>query len=364
MVRFFYKILVSRLFLNLGRSGLLLLFAIFFTHSARSQVNYVQNPSLEIYDTCPFSGDQIRFAKYWSAIDSNEYWGNPSGTDGQPEYLNTCDPYANAASVPLNGYFYHYPRTGNGMATVLMFYYQYPQAPNYLRDYLQGRLYKPLTIGKNYCVTFYASQEQQSSYSIKQIGAYLDDGHIDTTHVPGMPQPQYTPQILNNSFVTDTLHWVKIQGSFTANGTEKFITIGNFFNNLQTDTATFNANSLLGNDGYYLIDDVSVIETGTPAYAWNTDTLYKGYLDSVLLGRDEIIPGIKWYRDGVLIDTLNAGIWIKDDTVGSYHTYIVEQTLCGLTTYDTVVVSVQLVNVGTIKNMKDLVVYPNPVQND
>ncbi len=323
-----------------------------------AQVNYVLNPSLEQHDSCPYSGDQIKFATYWQSLDSPQIYQYAS--DGEPEYLNTCG--TGIGAVPYNGYFHHYPRTGNGMAQVGMF--SLPNFISYLRDYLQGHLYKPLTAGTSYCVTFYVALENGSDYANNHIGAYLDNGMIDTTVLPGLPQTEYTPylQALDTSIIIDTLNWTKIEGSFIANGTEKFITIGNFYSDSNTDIVSTGFSTYP--NALYLVDDISVIESDTKAFAWGTDTLYKGYLDSFLLGRNETIPGIKWYRDGVLIDTLNGGIWCKDDTVGSYHMYIVSQTLCGITTYDTVVVSVELVSVRNIKNMKDIIVYPNPVQNE
>ena len=36
------------------------------------QVNYVLNPSFEQYKNCPNDADQIKFANYWSSIDTPE----------------------------------------------------------------------------------------------------------------------------------------------------------------------------------------------------------------------------------------------------------------------------------------------------
>jgi len=344
-----------------SRSALSLCYLLLFCiPQTKGQVNYVKNASLEQYDTCPFEVDQIRFAKYWTCIDTNLVWYNLTPSDGQPEYINTCDnTHNNAATAPDNARFFHYPRTGNGMAQVMMYFYQ--GGLGYNRDYLQGRLYKPLIGGKTYCVTFYVTQEQQSNYSIKQVQAYLDNGMIDTATFPGVPQTQYTPQIQYNNFVSDTLNWVKIEGSFTANGNERFITIGDFFNNANTDTIAFNTNSMFYGLAIYLVDDISVIESDTKAYAG--PDVGKGSADSVLLGRDEIIPGIKWWRDGVLIDTLNAGLWCKDSVPG-VHTYILSQTLCGLTTWDTVKVTVWPLNVENVGNLGNVKVFPNPAKDE
>ncbi len=77
-------------------------------------------------------------------------------------------------------------------------------------------------------MTFYTTLEQSSAYAINHIGAYLDDGSIDGGQDSvgcAAPQTEYVPQVFETSIINDTLNWVKVQGSFVANGTEKFITI-------------------------------------------------------------------------------------------------------------------------------------------
>ena len=113
------------------------------------------------------------------------------------------------------------------MTQVQMFYNEWSFATS-KRDYLQGHFSSVLTPGQSYCVTFYVVQEDISTYAINKIGAYIDDGTIDTTHNTGLIQKQFTPQILETTVITDTSYWTKIQGSFIATGTEKYMTIGNF----------------------------------------------------------------------------------------------------------------------------------------
>ncbi len=347
----------------INSSGITLLWylLLFCLPGAKAQVNYVLNPSFEKYDTCPNDFDQIHYAYYWNAIDSNWTYFYPS--DGQPELINTCDNSGYYySSCPVNYFFYAYPRTGNGMTQILMFaevindsfpYY-------YQRDYLQGRLYKPLIPGKTYCVTFYMRQEHSSYYSLKNVGAYFDDGQIDTTVMPGMPQTEYIPQVVENFYVNDTTHWMKVEGSFTASNNERFITIGNFKDNAHTDTASlFMDTSLSFKQVLNLIDDVSVVESDHIAFAGNDTTIAKG--DSTFLG--EIAVPYTWYKDGsaglTMIDSTSGGIWVKPDT---NTTYVVKQTLCGVVTWDTVVVTVVPVNVTSPGLSKgEVTVWPNPV---
>lgn len=204
-----------------------------FTCAKRiAQVNLVENPGLEQYRRCPTGVDQIMLASFWSPIDTNWYtitgdltgWGYCSA-----EYCNTCIPAHLDGSVPDAWHFYHFPHTGNGMAQVQMFYNDTGAADPYKRDYLQGRIKGTLTAGQTYCVTFYVTLEQGSTFGINNIGAYLDDGSIDAADTNcGEVQTAYVPQILDTNIIDDTLNWIKIQGGYVADGSERFITIGNF----------------------------------------------------------------------------------------------------------------------------------------
>jgi hypothetical protein len=54
-------------------------------------------------------------------------------------------------------------------------------------------------------------------------------------------------------------YWVAIEGYYTAQGGEKYLTIGNFKNNFSTNYMMQN-NATAFNYSYYYIDDVSVVE--------------------------------------------------------------------------------------------------------
>ena len=67
-----------------------------------------------------------------------------------------------------------------------------------------------------------------------------------------------------------------------------------------------------------------------------------------------------WYANGNPIDTV-AGLWVMPD---STTTYILEQTICGYTTYDTVTVTVLPTGIDSHSNKNtQFEVYPNPANN-
>jgi gliding motility-associated-like protein len=114
------------------------------------------------------------------------------------------------------------------------------------------------------------------------MGAYLSNTVINlNTHyaIPVIPQIE-NPK---GHFLSDTLNWMLVSGSFIASGGEQYITIGNFYVNDSTNYIQIsNSKSHLT---YYYIDDVSVYPCNAPVYAANAGTnvtICKG--DSVQIG--------------------------------------------------------------------------------
>ena len=330
------------------------------------QINLVPNPSFEEYNHCPDMIDEAKYA-YWTGLDT--VWSPPDWAHaifGAPEYCNVCSSNL-AVTIPGDhtGYFYHYPRTGKGMMQVNMFYDEgyMSGGPQQMRDYLQKRLFNPLINGKKYKVTFYVSSESFSYYSVNHIGAYFDDGTIDTTHHPGWTQTQYNPQIIENAIINDTAvgdstTWIKIQDTFTARGNEKFITIGQFTDRAHTnfiaikDTTGGNFSSL------YLVDDVSVIDCANVPFAGNDTLITAG--DSVFLGPHEILLPYTWYKLGSTVAIDSGGGTMVHPAVTT--TYVLEQKLCGITRWDTVTVGVAPVGVASPRPspIERVVLFPNP----
>jgi hypothetical protein len=202
---------------------------------------------------------------------------------------------------------------------------------------------------------------EYSKYSVSTFGAYLDNGTI-TAPNDRLPNPSVNPQIFNSQQFDDTLNWVKIQGSFVADGTETYITIGNFLaDSLSGITNSYPLNSFIG--AYYYIDDVSVIDISTPAFAGNDTIIIKG--DAVYLGRPSEIgldEACIWFLNGVPIDTA-AGIMVAPD---STTTYVLEQTICGNVQYDTVTVTVDTSTATAFTHFpkQEIKVFPNPTNGE
>ncbi len=328
--------------------------------SGLAQVNYVRNGSFEQYSSCPFGYDQIRFADYWQAIDTVHIMGY--GPLCSPEYCNKCSPVGSLVGVPLGGFYNHYPRTGDGMMEIETYYDNEYPGEYYQRDYAQGKLYDHLVAGKTYCVSFYVTLAQESQYAVNRIGAYLDNGAIDAGQDSvgcASPHPSFIPQVYTNAVIDDTTNWVKIQGNFTATGIERFITIGNFFDADNTDTVRQHPHTA-NYYTWYLIDDVSVIESTATAFA-GTDALI-GLGDTIHIGSTEEGMPCEWYvLGGTTPIGYGGGIDVHPSTTTSY---VVMLDLCGHITYDTVKIYVVPAGVSSLGFPTDLIrLYPSPATN-
>ncbi len=299
--------------------------------------------------SCPSGANQLDSAIGWSTL--------KNGGGGNPELFNSCCTFPSICGVPLNynNSSFQYSHSGNsyvGIDAVNSW------VPNGDREYIQSKLNKGLSSGHTYCVKFYSSLSDQNLIYITTLGAYLDNGNVYALTFLGLAIA--TPQVYNYVHpLNDTVNWMKIEGSFTAIGIETYITIGNFFPDSTSGIGFFG--SPTNSWAYYYIDDVSVIDANLTPFAGNDTLIQPG--DSVFIGRQPEIgldEDCIWFVNGLHIDTI-AGIWVKPD---STTTYILEQTICGNVSWDTVTVSVYGTGIGAYTmNGRGIMIYPNPATN-
>ena len=324
----------------------------FLLEGVFAQINLVPNPSFEIINSCPNGAGQINKATGWHL---------PISGGGNPDLFNVCST-SNLVGVPLNfnNTCFQYPHSGNGYVGIDVAIYN--QTNNW-REYIQSKLLDTLTEGKTYCVTFYASLFNINRAYIKSLGAYLDSGNVWAIAAHGlamvssnMPTTLAIPQVYNaTQQLSDTLNWMKIEGSFIATGIESYITLGNFFPDSTSGIG------LIGNptqwNSYYLLDDISVIDVSTPSYAGNDTLIHLG--DSVFIGRPPEV-GLNedciWYVNNVAIDTV-AGMWVKPIVPT---TYVLKQTICGTTRYDSIRVNIVGAGINQLTNNNVITISPNP----
>ena len=213
--------------------SLFFLFILFLGFNGIAQDNLVPNPSFEVLDSCPYFGDQIHFAAPWYA------------PDGSPDLYNTCATIWNW-QVPENQFGYQEARTGDGYVGGVI----YPIGENF--EYIGVQLESPLVEGKTYLVSFYASLSNEIYLGSNNIGAHFSEEAV----IGDIQFMDITPQVNGEVVISDLEAWTLIEGEFTAEGGEEYLSIGNFFTLAMTDTA--HLPTTVVDISYYYIDDVSV----------------------------------------------------------------------------------------------------------
>lgn len=206
--------------------------------------NLVPNPSFELYDTCPYDDGQIYFAAPW--FQPSNYNGTVTNTSSS-DYYNAC---GSSLGVPNNITGYQFARTGNAYAG--LFFY----TNNATREYIEVKLLDSMIAGKKYCVEYYVSLAFPFTVATDDFHMFFSkDSLLDTTALYVIP---VVPSVTNpdGNYITDTLNWKLVSGQYIANGGEKYLTIGNFYDNANTDTIGS------GTSVYCYVEDVSVIDCG------------------------------------------------------------------------------------------------------
>jgi hypothetical protein len=215
-------------------------------HEGISQVNLVPNPSFEIVNQCPSSNNNTTDCMDWLNF------GNT------PDYYNTCAILSTLVPPNLNVGYQH-PKTGEGMMGIVNYVWeQAPGYPNY-REYIGCQLTEVLNIGTKYYVSFWVNH---SGYlpGWQKIGTNKTGIRFFTnSYSENNPPPlDNFAHIFTDSICVDTLNWFKISGSFVADQSYQYISIGNFFDSDNTDTLIWGGQPFGGSGSYYFVDDICV----------------------------------------------------------------------------------------------------------
>ncbi len=308
------------------------------THFLLAQ-NLVPNSSFENYTTCPTNYGQISFATAWvSSLNSSEYY-------------NTCSTYSNVA-IPINlyGCNYQYPNTGNAYAGFQSLVLSSPNT----RSNISVQLSSTLILDNYYLVKFYTNKVNCIQYAHNNIAlnfANVLTTTVSTGNTVNLPMHIYK---FGNPIIADTLNWTEIMGIYKANGTEQYITIGNFKDNTNTKIDTTNY-GFIGNAAYYQIDDISVEPICIPFWSYRDTTVAIG--DSVLIGPAITGLNINWYDATGTFITNAPGIYVKP---AQTTTYTAVEDFCGTTYTNTIVVTVQPTGIRDISYLNEVVgISPN-----
>lgn len=321
---------------------------------SKSQFNLVPNYSFEDSVTCSNSSNNGPLPAPWYL---------PQNITNNFCYMNSCATYM-GFSVPSNNAGFQYAKTGSGYAGIDSYFNFYFDG----RFYLQTFLKQPLLMSKYYYGEFWISRSNNFRYAINNISMLLTDTAIRVNSIVysiGIGLIPANPQVYNysNPIIKDTLNWVKISGVFVAQGGESFVTIGNFKDDDNTQVQQIHNLPGTSNKAGYYIDDVKLIPLDSmqlKADAGRDTTINLG--DSAFIGSYiNGISNINWYNSAnTIIATGKPFLYVKP-TVNTF--YVIEQTIAGQYSRDTVNVYVNTVVPLTINNYQLIINNEGVVNN-
>jgi hypothetical protein len=268
---------------------ILLLFSFFLSQFCFAQ-NLVPNPSFEDTVLCPHFANQIDHAANWHA------------SRNSPDYFNVCDMITGSgtAAVPSNFLGYQYPYTGDAYVGFIA----YTRSALNGREYFTCQLTNNLVIGSLYNVSMYVNWSGSTSLTVacNKIGMRFSTSDYNMTN--NAPVDNYC-QFHSDSIVTDSINWILLSGSFTADSAYSYLTIGNFFVDSLTDTLYYPPAS----HAYYYADDISVTEDTKNGIASNK------YLDKTIFpnpAHDYIILKIALNKNSKIEIINSSGVILRE----------------------------------------------------
>jgi hypothetical protein len=204
--------------------------------------NLVNNPSFEVYDTCPTminnnAPDQVAHATGWYS------------SLGSPDYFNACVPAGPEISVPSNFVGNQTAYNGNAYCGFITY-----MTSVFYREIISSQLVSPMVVGQKYYVTLHVNYSGVFSFRCcpqDKIGALFSTIQYTITSPPPINNFAH---IYSTTLISDTLNWVKITGTFIADSSYQYINLGSFFDNAHTDTVNLEPNSY----NYYYVDGICV----------------------------------------------------------------------------------------------------------
>ena len=208
--------------------------------------NIIPNSSFESIISCPTGLNNTQVLNDWY---------NPTGAS--PDYFNYCASPLSGVDIPSNTYGYQHPYNGNGYIGLVTF--SSPALQPEYREYMAVQLLTPLEAGKTYHWCMRVSLWDSTNLASNNIGIALSDTLATNFS---------SQTVLNNVVYANYLEiivkdngWKTIGSSFTAQGGEEYLMLGNFYNDSLTNTLQYKQNMLNGDIAAYYIDMVYLGET-------------------------------------------------------------------------------------------------------
>jgi len=231
------------------------------------QLNLARNFSFESWSDCP-----VTLSDFTNYVND---WVIP-GTYTSPDYFNSCSPFnqptIESVNVPNTHYGYQNAYFGNGYAGVYTYYSS--QGIYSYREYIESELFAPLLNRTTHSLSMRVNLADSSYYATIGPQMSLQQSFVSYNTGSSYNTIYYLPPVLSSStIIANTLHWPIIsQNQVQVAGGERYIVIGNFYDNYDTQLQPVNSGAELNGQrvSYYYIEDVWV---SPDTIAWGNDTI-------------------------------------------------------------------------------------------
>lgn len=201
------------------------------------------NPSFEDTLICPTNLSEISYSENWFSS------GNT------PDYFNNCS--NGSVGLPVNFFGTQLSLIGNGYSGL----YIYETTSNY-REFIGVQLISPLVVGVKYYVSAFINRADNHICSTNNFGFRF---FMNNAYNASNPAPIDNFSHINSSMiVSDSVEWTKITGEFIADSSYQFLILGNFYDDLNT-----NSNCIGVDAAYYYLDNVCVSADSLTCYVLN-----------------------------------------------------------------------------------------------
>ena len=273
--------------------------------------NLIENSSFENNNGFPTYPGQWALCKNWNNVNSNGFqWPY-----GSPDYVHVKG--NGGVKIPFTTFANLYPNSGE--ATIGMVVWS-NTIENY-REYLSTELLKPLEKGGRYELSFFLTngiQELRGGAGIKDFGVHFSTKKLfqeEHEVIPVLPDAE-----LDTTYYDST--WNKITFEFFAKDNAKYMTLGNFRDDIHTTSDIYK--NLAFRYAYYFIDDITLKQR---VHIFNefSDTICEG--DELLLtGSGSDI--LEWKKDDPTGEVIATGkkILVSPTTSTTYYLLGFEDT--------------------------------------
>jgi gliding motility-associated-like protein len=228
--------------------------------------NMVPNGGFEEYNSCPTNWAQIDYSPAYISFPTVKDWVSPL-QQTTPDYFNSCAAAGSKVNIPATFLGTQDAYNGNGCAGFISYYYS--NAGGEYREYIQAKLKAPMIAGHKHRVVLYVSSNYNPSITaynyigVDRVGVAFTNNAINH---PTDRTLMLDYAVVNDSGAHLTIpnNWIKVEGTYIAQGGEQWIQIGTFKTSA-TPHSFVQVYPTVPNSGtedycYMFVDDVTVTD--------------------------------------------------------------------------------------------------------